>query len=98
MRIAILKKAISGGVMIPPGEYWVHLRPDTQEIALLAHGMDLAIPATRRSHRTRARNEAVMFYSSGGTIWSLIVMVPKLGEWIALIDYRTDKYKGKQFE
>lgn len=87
MKIKIQKDALCGAVPIRAGEYWVALRDETREIALIGQGKDVLIPAIRRSPRGKGKTTSIQFYSGGGTSWSLIVSSPQHGEWLALIDY-----------
>lgn len=87
MKIKISRDAVCGAIPIRAGEYWVALRDDTREIALIGQGKDLLIPAVRRSPRGKGKTTSVQFYSGGGTSWSLVISSPQQGEWLALIEY-----------
>jgi hypothetical protein len=87
MKIQIKNDAVSGKVVIPKGEYWVSLNNEAQQIFLTAGGKDLKIPATKRRSTAKTKTTTVVFYSGGGTTWSLVVNTPKHGEWVAFIEY-----------
>jgi hypothetical protein len=87
VRIKVPNNATCGNVPIPANEYWVSLNSDAGEIALSAGGKDIRIKATRRRANVNAKTTSVQFYSGGGKVWSLIIVVPKGGEWLALIEY-----------
>ncbi len=91
MKIKIIKDAYSGKTFIPPGEYWVALAAESQSITLIAGGKNLSIPAVRRKSVTRSKTTSVAFYSGGGNLWSLLVDAPKVGQWIATIEYSNSK-------
>lgn len=80
--------AIAGNVPIPPNDYWVSLNAETAEITLSASGKDIRIKATRRKMATKSKTTIVHFHSGGGKTWSIIVVTPKQGEWVAFIDYQ----------
>ncbi len=73
--------------MIPPNDYWVSLNSEAGEITLSAAGKDLRIKATRRRVHVKSKVTSVQFYSGGGKVWSIVVVAPKAGEWIALVEY-----------
>ena len=91
MKIKISRQGVCGKAIIPPGEYWVSLRSESQEIALAGKGKDILLPAVRRSQKGKGRATAIQFYCGGGTCWSLVVSSPQVGEWISLIDLAADE-------
>ena len=87
MKIKIAKEATCGPAHILPGEYWVALRHETREIALVSKGKDILLPATRRMPKGRGRTTIINFYCGGGSTWTLSVSSPTAGEWVAFVDY-----------
>ncbi len=95
MKITIPKEAVCGNAVIPPGEYWVALQSDAQQILLAAQGRDVKIPATRRRTASKTKTTTVSFYAGGGPIWSLVVNTPKHGEWVSMLELQ-DGTKDKK--
>lgn len=93
MRIRIPKEAVCGEVEIGSGEYWVALRHETKQVALVAGGRDLLIPATRRRNRSKTKTLSIQYFTGGGSTWSLVILDPKHGEWVSFISYNTGKKK-----
>ena len=94
MRINLLKNAICGDVRIPKGEYLPALLPEQSQINLAGGGKDYKIPAIRRRTAARTKVTNISFYSGGGNIWSLVIITPKHGEWIAYIEYESGSKFG----
>ena len=88
MKISLTKDALSGDVPIPRGEYWVSLQSETRTIVLAGQGKDYKIPALRRRAKVNAKTAQVQFYSGGGPTWSIVIVAPKHGEWIASVTYK----------
>jgi len=93
VKITVARDATCGKAVIPAGEYWVALQADSQQILLVARGTDIKLPATRRRTATKSKSTSVQFYAGGGPIWSLVINVPKQGEWVALLELTSDKDK-----
>lgn len=87
MKIKVPQNAVCGQVPIIPGEYWVSLNAECGEMTLSARGQDIRVKATKRRSVTHAKITTIQFYSGGGKQWSLVVVTPKQGEWVAFIDY-----------
>jgi hypothetical protein len=87
LRITLSRNATCGKVTLEKGEYWVALQAEASQIQLLAGGRTFKVPAVRRRAKVRGKTVQVSFYSGGGPQWSLVVADPKMGEWIALIEY-----------
>ncbi|MCM2322016.1 MAG: hypothetical protein NDJ90_02010 [Oligoflexia bacterium] len=85
MNIVLKHKASVGDLHIPPGEYLVALQSERNQILLTGHGMDIALPATKRPSRKKVRITEVLFYSMGGPIWTLSIAEPKRGEWAVFL-------------
>jgi hypothetical protein len=96
LKITLSKNATCGKVPIPAGEYWVTLQSDTQQIILMARGSDIKIPATRRRTASKGKSTTVSFYAGGGPVWSLVVCVPKFGEWVSFIELLSDGKEEKK--
>lgn len=91
MKVTLKSTATAGTVSIEPGEYLVTARADIMAIQLVGRGKDYLVPAIRRPLRAkggpRGRGISVSFYSLGGGQWSLLVAVPKQGEFLATLKY-----------
>jgi hypothetical protein len=87
MKIQITRDARSGKTPIPKGDYWVSLNSDSAEMNLAGGGKDIRIPAKRRRAKVNNKTTQVSFYSGGGPIWSLVVIAPKYGEWVAFVEF-----------
>ena len=88
MKIHIKTQASCGNILIPMGDYWVSLHPESSQIFLSAGGKDLKIPSTRRRAQSKTKRTQITFFSGGGPIWSLVVNTPNQGEWVSLIEYK----------
>jgi hypothetical protein len=89
VKIQISRDAQSGTTLIPKGDYWVSLRSEASEFNLAGQGKDIKIPAKRRRTKVECKTTQVAFYCGGGRTWSLVVTAPKLGEWVAFLEYTT---------
>lgn len=96
MKITIKEGAECGGVPIPSGDYMVALLADSQQINLAGKGQNYKIPAVKRRNRANAKVVTVSFYSGGGNSWSLVVTTPKHGEWLAQIEFQTERGRKKR--
>jgi hypothetical protein len=87
-RIVLKGDAVAGNLMIQAGEYAVTVLTDRSSLQLTGRGVDYLIPAVRRPNRNKAsRTISLQFYSLGGGNWSIVMCLPKRGEWIASIAY-----------
>jgi hypothetical protein len=91
MKVSFSKDGHAGKIIIPKGDYWVTLRSDSQEIVLSARGKDLRVPAKRRKTKVNVKATHISLFSGGGTTWTLMVVAPKYGEWVAFIEVEKKK-------
>ncbi len=87
MKIKVSKNAQCGNVAIPANEYWVSLNAEAAEMTLSAGGKDIRVKAIRRRSSVKTKTSSIQFFSGGGRTWSLVAITPKLGEWVAFVDY-----------
>ena len=92
-KITLVKDAQSGNTLIPKGDYVVSLASDAQVITLSGRGKDYKVAATRRRQNVPNRTLHISFQPGGGRVWSIVVIAPKYGEWIAMIEYQNEKSK-----
>lgn len=90
MKITLKSAASIGTVQVDPGEYLVSARTDVVAIQLVGRGKDYLLPAIKRPAprgKKPARSTSVSFYSLGGGQWSLVLTVPKHGEFLCTLKY-----------
>ena len=92
MQVRIPSDLLCGGIQVPAGDYLVALSADSQQVRLTGRGLDLLLPALRRRNKAQGRHDTVSFHNAGGTAFSILVMSPKLGEWIVMLE------KGKELK
>jgi len=91
MRITIKEPAKAGKIEIPPGDYYVSVNTETNQILLSAGGKEIKLPSVRRGTKPKGNVMRCTFNSGGGTLWSLMVSAPHEGEFIATIEYKHEK-------
>ncbi len=89
MQITLASEAQAGGVVVPPGQYWVSLAAESGAIQLSGGGKDFRVPATRRAvnPKSATKKTQISYRAAGGKYWSIIVATPR-GEWIAMIQLK----------
>jgi len=87
VRITIPKDAVCGKTPIPAADYWVSLNASGGEISLSAAGRDIKVKATKRRSTSKSKTTSVQFFCGGGKLWSLVISTPKMGEYVAFIEY-----------
>lgn len=88
MKIQIKNISVSGGLEIQPGEYLVSLRPEQGTIQLSGKGVDFQLPAVKRKSQSKSKVTEIQFYAMGGGNWSLVVYVPKRGEYVSFLQVK----------
>ena len=97
MKVTINKDSICAKVDVPAGEYMVALASDTGQIALVGGGKTYKVPAVRRRTAGKTRTTTVSLIPGGGSLYSLVLSTPKMGEWIAMFEIAGGKSKeGKK--
>lgn len=90
--IRIEKAALCGNIAIPAGNYTVSIRADSRQINLEGTGRDVELPAIGRPNKGKVRALDVQFVPGGGSdLWTLLVKTPRMGEYMATINYNSDK-------
>lgn len=90
--IRIERAALCGNITIPAGNYTVSVRSDSRQINLEGAGKDIEIPAVGRPTRRNVRSVDVQFVLGGGSdVWTLLVKTPKMGEYMATVNYSESK-------
>lgn len=90
--IRIDRSATCGNTPIPTGKYAVSVRADSRQINLEGAGKDVEIPSVGRPTKGNVRSVDVQFVpGGGGNIWTLLVKTPKMGEYMATVNYNTNK-------
>jgi|GEM_PF-2775973 len=86
-KISIKTKGVSGEVEIPPGDYVVSVSTERSALLLVGGGRNYLIPAVNRKSAAteRAKKTTLQFYSLGGNNWTVSIVIPKRGEWVASI-------------
>jgi hypothetical protein len=95
-KISLEHDALAGPTLIPKGDYVVQLATDIQMITLSGPGKEYRVPAVKRRSSVRGKGTQVSFRSGGGPVWSIIVSVPKYGEWIGMIEYQISAKHGEK--
>lgn len=85
MKITIKEDGACGKVTIPRGEYWAS-KGEGSLIILVGGGKTYQLPAVKRRSVAKSKTTQVCFFNGGGTSWSLVIMTPNQGEWMALIE------------
>ncbi len=86
MQIRVTRNSVCGAIEVPAGEYLVAVSADGRQIKLTGHGLDIALPAVRRKAQGKGRVDSVTFFNGGGKTWSIVVNLPKQGEWVAMVE------------
>ncbi len=87
MKIQVKQDATCADVEIPAGEYWVSLG-DGGVIQLTGRGQDYRVQGQKRPSPRQLKTTSVQYYSLGGPSWTLVVAVPRRGEYFVFIKYK----------
>lgn len=86
MKILLKENAVCADVEIPAGEYMVSLG-DGGTIQLVGRGKDYRVQGQKRPSRRETKTTSVQFYSMGGPTWTLVIAVPRRGEFFVFLKY-----------
>jgi hypothetical protein len=95
-------KAQCGDIILPRGEYSVHVSRDACQINLSGGGNDFKLPAHKRPTRARIKHVKLQFQPSlGAATWVLSVSTPPNVEFFCLLkmlNIEDEKEKEKEKE
>ena len=59
---------------------------EASEFNLAAGGKDIKVKAIKRRSDAKGKLSSIQFFKGGGKSWSLVAIIPKRGEWVAIVE------------